>query len=179
MNPGHDGHVRKVVAGALYARLIPANRLHLFEGITPEPGIFEAVEKLAAIDGEIIGSLSGKWAFKTARSVTSLMGAEIATRLDQGAVAVKAGAVDQQLNGRVLSSLKMARLLLSIDRKRNWLPQLTLERWIHALRQLNSVCSADSKVLTIGPDLLADIRTWLQAKPAKPTSQKEENEQQP
>lgn len=175
MTQQHEAIVRRLVASAIDARLIPANRLHLFQGITPEPGIFLALNSLAAIEGEITGSVLGKEAFKTARSVTSLLAVEIATRLEQGvASATDEFLSDSQARERLLSAMRMARVLLSIDRKRNWFPQLTLERWIHALRRLNSVCSSDHKVLTIGPDLLADIRSWLQAKPAKPTLHTEE-----
>jgi hypothetical protein len=172
-----DGIVRRTVAAALAARMIPANRLHLFQGVEPDGGIVEALEHLAALDGEIVGQVSGKEAFKVARSVTGLIAVEVADRLERGVANVQAGAVDQQSRNDVFSALKLARLLLSIDRKRNWFPQLTLERWVHALRRLSSVCSNDRKVVTIGSDLLVDIRSWLQAKPAKPTSHEPEEKE--
>lgn len=176
MDSAHQATVRAVVAAALAERLIPANRLHLFQGVRPEEGIVESLEKLASVDGELEGEVAGKESFKVARSVTSLIAVEVATRLEHGLANVVAGAVTQQGRTDLFRGLKLARLLLSIDRKRNWYPQLTLERWVHALRQLNSVCSNDQGVLTIGPELLADIRSWLQAKPAKPTSHEREHE---
>lgn len=140
----------------------------------------EALEKLAALDGDLAGTVMGKEAYKVARSVTGLIAVEVATRLELGLANVQAGEVTQPFRNHVFSALRLARLLLSIDRKRNWFPQLTLERWVFALRRLNCVCSDDPKVITIGPDLLADIRSWLQAKPAKPTSHEErENEPLP
>lgn len=170
----YEAIVTDVVASALDARMIPANRLHLFPGIAPEPGIFAAVEALVALDGEITGYVAGKEAFKTARSVTAFLAVDVATRLEQGAASISAGGLDSQMNSRVLNSMRMARLLLNLDRKRDWFPKLTLERWVYALRRLNSGCSKGSKVITYGPDLLADIRSWLRGKPAKPTPKENE-----
>lgn len=169
----HEAVVRQVVAAALASRLIPANRLHLFQGIEPEEGIGDALGRLAALDGEITGKVADKEAFKVARSVTSLIAVEVANRLERGLASVQAGVVSDAGRSAVFSGMKLARLLLSLDRKRNWFPQLTLERWAHTLRQLNSVCSADRGVITQGPELLSDLRSWLQAKPPKPTSQDE------
>lgn len=149
-------------------------RVHLFPGVMPSAGILPALENLAGSgDSDIEGNLCGREAFKTARSAVNLIAVSSVERLEQALAAVEGDYATRNTEHVIVVGMKTARFLLTIDRHRGWLPHLTLERFAHTVRRLNSVCSDNRAVITIGRELLADLKSWLSAKPAKAVSQKE------
>lgn len=165
--------VQRLIATALNARLIPPDRVHLFAGIPPDNGFVEALESFASVDGELQGLVCGRDAYKTARSCINLVAVNSVERLERTVAVIKGGNY-ASVRSRALIGLRVARLLLSIDRHRGWLPQLTLERFLHVIVDLGKYCSGDPVVRRIGPELAADLRAWLSAKPAARVASQED-----
>lgn len=164
---GHASLVRQLIATALYKRMVPADRVHLFDHTKPaDYGILEVLGHIAALPLDLTGEIQGREVYKVARSVCSFIFIDVARRLE---VSSKIGTLGSDDMNRLIGSLKLARLLLTIDRKRNWFPQLTVERTCAALRNLTRSCKGDTRVIPITAELLSDFSAWLRVKPRKET----------
>ena len=168
----HEWAVKSVVAAARSAGLIPPDRVHLFEGIGSGGDIVASLGTLATMEGPLVGQLCGRETFKVARTVVNVIAVACTAQLESNIGLFVDNGFRKE---KVADGLRVVRLLLSIDRNRHWIAHITFYRLIHAI---NRLLKKSETFNATGPDLLADLRSWVAVKPQKAASQKDENNEQ-
>lgn len=169
-----NGDIHDLIATAIYENRIPENRLELFNGISAEDRcIVKQLEKLGVVGVKIIGSVvingDGVHAYKAARTVFNIISINLIQRLEHIAWLAVNRRVEDDDRSEIKKEFKIARLVLSIDRRWNWLSQLTVERLCAAVKGLNMYCSETSLQRSHTSELLHDFRDHTRSRPKKTT----------
>ena len=164
--------IRRLIASALYEKRIPDKRLHLFGGISKvDCDILHQLEKLATIGVSINGFVelnNGRTpAFKAARTVFSVLAVDLVDQLNRIIRYASSGQRGLYDNRWFYKEFKIARLVLSIDRRWNWLSQMTIERLCAAVKGLNTYCPDASLQRSHTSELLSDFRNHVSHRPKR------------
>ena len=164
--------IHNLIATALFDERVPAKLLHLFGGVSVQDcGIVCQMEKLATIKGDILGSVvlnsCNVPAFKAARTVFNVIAIDLVNRILRIVKYVKMYRKGHNDSGYFHREFKLARLVLSIDRRHNWLSQMTVERLCAAVNGLNTYCSEASLQRSHTSELLNDFRSHVSNRPRR------------
>ena len=167
-------HIYDLIATAIFEERIPKKRLDLFVGISAEDcDIIKQLEKLGSvgvrIEGHVVINEHKTPAFKAARCVFNIISINLVHRLEHIVWLIVNKKIERNDRPEIKKEFKIARLVLSIDRRWNWLSQLTVERLCAAVKGLNMYCSDASLQRSHTSELLHDFRNHTQNRPKRKT----------